>query len=94
MSAARHRPEQHRFEAVLEGGRGEVVYRLDGEVMTIVHTEVDAALEGQGVAGQLVQAALDHARDHGLTVHPACSYARSYMERHPQTAALRASPPR
>jgi hypothetical protein len=83
-----HRPAQHRFEAVAEGGRGRLEYRTAPGVMTLVHTEVDPALEGQGVAGRLVAAALDHARAHGLKVDPACDYARGYMERHPETQAL------
>ena len=76
-------PERHRFAAVAEGGGGELVYRLQGDVMTIVHTEVDKSLEGRGVAGQLVQAALEHAREKGLRVDPQCGYARAYMARHP-----------
>ena len=92
MSTIEHRPDQHRFVAALEGGRGEVTYRLDGDVMTILHTQVDPSLEGQGVAGRLVQAALDHARAQGLRVDPVCGYANKYMQRHPDTQALRARP--
>ena len=83
-----HRPEQQRFEATADGGRGRLDYRSSPGVMKLVHTEVDPALEGHGVAAQLVQAALDHARAQGLKVDPACEYARSYMERHPETLAL------
>ena len=83
-----HRPDQHRFEAVADGGHGAIEYRLHEGVMTLVHTEVDPALEGQGVAGALVQAALDHARTRGLKIDPVCGYARKYMERHPETMAL------
>jgi uncharacterized protein len=84
-----HRPERKRFEATLEGAHGHLEYGLRPEVMTIVHTEVDPALEGRGVAGALVRAALDHARAQGLRVDPECSYTRSYMDRHPETRALR-----
>lgn len=83
-----HRPDQQRFEAAAEGGRGRLEYRSADGVMTLVHTEVDPALEGHGVAAALVRAALDHARAQGLKVDPACDYARSYMERHPETRAL------
>ena len=86
----RHHPERQCFEATLDGARGRVEYRLARGVMTIVHTEVDPALEGRGVAGALVRAALEHARAQGLKVDPECSYTRSYMERHPETASLRA----
>lgn len=67
-----------------------MTYRMDGDVMTILHTGVDPSLEGQGVAGRLVQAALDHARALGLKVDPVCGYASKYMQRHPDTEALRA----
>jgi hypothetical protein len=83
-----HRPDRHAFEASVGRHHGAIVYRLGDGVMTLVHTEVDPALQGQGVAGALVQAALDHARSHRLKVDPACAYARSYMQRHPETMAL------
>jgi len=94
VSSIEHQPERQRFEARLPEGRGEIVYRTDGQTLTIVHTEVDPSLEGKGVAGQLVRAALDHARANGLRVDPVCSYANTYMQRHPETEALRAPKPR
>ena len=89
MTTPLHRPDAHRFEATVDGRAGRLDYTLRGDVMTIVHTEVDPALEGRGVAGALVQAALDHARDHRLKVRPRCAYAASYMERHPESRPLR-----
>lgn len=84
----RHNPDAGRFEADVEGGIAHADYRLQGQVMRIVHTEVPLAAEGRGVAGQVVRAALDHARRHGLRVQPLCSYVRSYMTRHPDTHDL------
>jgi predicted GNAT family acetyltransferase len=84
-----HHPERAQFGATLNGARGRLDYRLAPGVMTIVHTEVDPALEGKGVAGALVRAALEHARASGLKVEPVCDYASSYMQRHPETMALR-----
>jgi uncharacterized protein len=79
-----------RFEATVDGHAGRLDYSVQGDVMTIVHTEVDPALEGRGVAGALVRAALDHARASGLKVRAACEYAASYLDRHPETMSLRA----
>jgi predicted GNAT family acetyltransferase len=83
-----HRPELHCFELLVRGLRCHASYRLAGGVMTIYHTEVPQALEGRGLAAQLVQAALDWARAQQLIVKPTCSYVRAYMRRHPETQDL------
>ena len=58
-------------------------YRRDGEAMVFTHTGVPPALRGRGLAARLTAAGLDHARDRGLRVVPACSYVAAYIERHP-----------
>lgn len=83
-----HLPSQSRFQTVVEGERCEADYRLRNGVMTITHTGVPPRLEGRGIAGALVQAVLDHALSQGLKVTPLCSYARAYMQRHPETLSL------
>ena len=35
-----HRPEASRFEALLDGGLGLCVYRRDGPLLLLTHTEV------------------------------------------------------
>ena len=83
-----HVAERDRFQAVVEGHTCVADYRLADGVMTVTYTQVAPPLEGRGIAGALVQALLDHARSNGLKVRPLCSYARAYMHRHPETAAL------
>ena len=83
-----HDRAAQRFEADVEGGRCVADYRLLGKVMHIVHTEVPAALQGQGLAAALVQAVLDQARALGWQVRPVCSYVAAYMRRHPETQDL------
>jgi uncharacterized protein len=83
-----HNTAAHRFEVILDGEVARADYRLDGNVMRMVHTEVPPAYEGKGVAGTLVRAALAYARGQGLRVLPLCSYVRSYMKRHPETHDL------
>lgn len=90
MTTPVHLPGAHRFEATADGHAGRLDYSVQGDVLTIVHTEVDPALEGRGVAGALVRAVLDHARASGLKVRAACEYAASYLDRHPETMSLRA----
>ncbi len=83
-----HRPEQGRFQAMVEGHACVADYRLADGVLTITHTEVAPPLSGRGIAGALTQAVLAHAGAQGLKVRPLCSYARSYMQRHPETQSL------
>ena len=79
-----------RFSVVRDGHTGFVEYeRVDG-TLVITHTIVPPAIGGRGIAGELVQAALDFARAEGLKVQPRCSYADAWMRRHPEYQDLRA----
>src|SRR5258708_3069219 len=77
---------EHRFELRLDGHLAELVYRQNGRRFVLVHTEVPDALEGRGVGGRLVTAAIEHAARNGLTVVPLCPFARGWLERHPDVA--------
>ena len=83
-----HNPAQQRFEARPQGHLALCSYRQQGDVLVLHHTEVPIALQGQGVAADLVQATLDWARAQGLRVRPSCSYVAAYMRRHPETQDL------
>ena len=54
---------------------GELTYRWDDGVMTILHTGVRPVLRGQGQARRLVEAAIAKAREDGFRIRPVCSYA-------------------
>jgi predicted GNAT family acetyltransferase len=88
MAAIVHNQGAARFEMQVQGHLCIAQYRLIDGVMWLTHTEVPPAIEGRGHAAQLVRAALDHARAHGLKVQPACSYVRAYMRRHPESQDL------
>lgn len=85
-----HRPDTPCFEAIVDGQRCVADYRRSGQIVVMTHTLVPPALEGRGIAGALVHAALTWAQAEGLKVEPACSYVRSYMRRHPEWQALQA----
>ena len=51
-------------------------------VFTIDHTIVDSSLQGQGIAGQLVQAAVDDIKSQGGKVQATCSYAVKWLQKH------------
>lgn len=74
-----------RFEAYVDGAvAGFVEYETDGDVLTLVHTEVDDAFEGKGVGSTLVRATLDDVlvRD-GVHVHVTCPFIRTWLRKHP-----------
>jgi hypothetical protein len=55
--------------------------------MVLLHTGVPHALEKHGIGGELVRAAVGYAASRGLTVVPACPFARAWLEQHPDVAA-------
>lgn len=83
-----HQPDRDRFATTIDGHEAELDYRREGDVLVITHTGVPAAIGGRGIAGALVQAAVEYARSAALRVRPACSYAANWMERHPEAADL------
>ncbi|MGE5463125.1 MAG: GNAT family N-acetyltransferase [Syntrophothermus sp.] len=74
----------HRWEARVGDSVAYATYRLNGETLHFLKTRVPPELEGQGVAGRLVKAALDDARAQELTVVPICRFVASYIRRHPE----------
>ena len=82
-------PEEQRYEARLGSELvGFITYRLQPGRMTLIHTEVAAALEGKGIGSQLVAGALDDIRQRGFTIVPICPFVRAYLLRHPEEADL------
>jgi predicted GNAT family acetyltransferase len=76
-----------RFELRADGRLAELVYRIRGDRLVLVHTEVPVELEGHGIGGRLVTAAVDQAAREGLTLVPLCPFARDWLERHPEAAS-------
>ena len=85
-----HDRDRRRFSTCFDGVVGYLDYELAGEFMTITHTVVPPAIGGRGIAGRLVQAALEHARDQGWKVIPQCSYCEAWMRKHPDHDDVRA----
>lgn len=75
---------QNRFEWTEDQTLSVLDYQLTDGVMALTHTLVPKALEGRGIAGDLTKFALDTARAQGWKVDPVCSYASTYIRRHPE----------
>ena len=78
---------ESRFELWVDGRLAELPYRRNGKRLVLIHTEVPVELEGRGLGGALVMAAIDRAKRDGMTVVPLCPLARSWLQRHPDTAS-------
>ena len=76
-----------RFELSADGWLAELVYHVRGDRLVLIHTEVPIELEGRGIGGRLVTAAVDRAVREGLTLVPLCPFARGWLERHPEAAS-------
>jgi predicted GNAT family acetyltransferase len=83
MLTIKHRESERNglFEAWLDDVHvGELTYqRPTSERMIIDHTRVFEGFEWQGIARQLVMAAVDFARQNNRTIIPVCSYARKVL---------------
>ncbi|MEJ6005210.1 DUF924 family protein [Paucibacter sp. AS339] len=77
-----------RFSAELDGHAMELDYRLQPGQIVFTHTGVPPALQGRGLAGQLVAQGLAWAASQEREVVPACSYVAAYLKRHPRWLAL------
>jgi predicted GNAT family acetyltransferase len=82
-------PERGRFE-IRDGDRcvGLASYHVEGDVMTLPHTEVDPAMGGRGLGTRLVRGVLTAARERNLHVLPYCSFIRKYLLDHPEELDL------
>jgi predicted GNAT family acetyltransferase len=71
------------FEVVLDSLTAFVEYELRQHLLTLVHTEVPAGLQGQGLGSALVEKVLGHAAEQHLTIIPQCPFVASYLHQHP-----------
>ena len=81
----------HRIYTRSEQGKtvAEITFpRVAEGKVDINHTFVDHSLRGQGVADQLVRAAVNELREKDLKCEVSCSYAKQWFEDHPECADL------
>ncbi len=84
MNTVHDNASEQEFELDVEGHRALAAYQREGDTIVFTHTKVPQEIEGRGVGSKLIRAALDNARDQGLTVVPQCPFVAAYIERHPE----------
>lgn len=58
----------------------EITYRISEDLIIIDRTEVDATLEGKGGGKQLVNAAVEFAREKQINILPHCSFVKHVFD--------------
>ena len=76
-------PSESRFEVTVDGHLAQLVYERHENQLVLIHTEVPEELGGQGLGAELVKAAVATAKAQDLAIVAECSYARTWLQRHP-----------
>ncbi len=78
----------HRFELTVDGHLAATYYKIAGDVITFIHTEVPPELGGKGIGSKLIKGALDQVRGEGLQVVAQCEFVKAYIAKHAEYADL------
>ena len=73
---------QQRYELAVEGHIAATYYKVEGKIITFIHTEVPPELGGRGVASTLIRGALDQVRADGLKVIAQCPVVKAFIDKH------------
>ncbi len=82
--------DQGRGAFVIENGAAllaEMAIGIDGQNLTVYHTQVSEELKGQGIAAQLLTRMVAYAREHKLKVIALCAYVLAQFKRQPELYA-------
>jgi NAD+ kinase len=81
--------EQSRYEVRLGGEvAGTLQYLRTPDHVELLHTEIDQAFQGRGLASRLAGGALDELRARSGRIVVSCQFVAGYLERHPEYATL------
>lgn len=77
--------QQGRFFIEKDGQQvAELDFEIKDNVINAYHTGVRKELEGQGIAGKLVDKLVHYARENTYTVIPSCPYIHAKFRRDPE----------
>ncbi|MAM38286.1 GNAT family N-acetyltransferase [uncultured Sphingobium sp.] len=86
MSAIRNNPAKHRFELAIEGSEepAAAYYQIEGDRLTLTHTEVPQPFSGLGIGSELARGVFDVIRASGRKAILRCSFMGGFYARHPE----------
>ena len=74
----------HQFQITIEGYKALIVYKEHASTISLIHTEVEAALEGKGAATAVIEKTLAYIEAHNYKLIPICPLVFAYIKRHPE----------
>ena len=77
-------PAENRFELALPDGTAIAAYKIEGERIVLIHTEVPQALSGQGVGSRLAHGVFELIRASGRKAVLRCSFMQGWAAKHPE----------
>lgn len=85
-----HEPEAHRYVLRADGTIASVLdYRVLGDAIAFTRTFTNPPYRGQGLAGDLVQFAVDDVEATSQrSIVPSCWYVGQWFDRHPDRRGL------
>ena len=85
MREVRDNRQRARYELLVDGEVAALVqYSMRGGRIILLHTEVDDARSGKGLATELIRGTLDDIRMRGIPMVPVCSFVERFVEKHPE----------
>ena len=72
----------NRFEIYFDGElAGFADFRIENQMISYTHTEINPKFGGKGLGSQLIKEALDEALEQNLEVAPYCSFVSAYIKK-------------
>lgn len=75
--------EKSRLELHIGEHFGFLDYKMKGDNMYFIHTEVPEELKGQGIANFIAETTLRYAKENGYNIIVYCPFIKTYLKRHP-----------
>jgi predicted GNAT family acetyltransferase len=87
--AVLERSNRRRYEVYADDvPAGLLSYRLAGDRLCLIHTEIESPYEGNGLGSVLVKHVMDEARQRQHTVVAYCPYVRGWIDSHTEYSDL------
>ena len=87
--AVLERANRRRYEVYADDvPAGLLSYRLAGDRLCLIHTEIESPYEGNGLGSVLVKHVLEEARQRQRTVVAYCPYVQGWIDSHTEYSDL------